>query len=249
MQPNNFIAKIAPAAVKDMKHTGISASLTVAQAALESGWGGSRLTKQANNLFGIKGQGPAGSVMMSTIEYRLNGTPYRIIARFRAYHNWSESIADHSKLILNGTADDPTRYRDVINADYKMACRNIADDGYATDPEYANMLIDLIEQYGLQQYDRHAKPDIIVTVVLDGAKIARGTLVNDKVIVPVRIVAEVLGAEVDWNGRAAVVNEHEIKSSQLIYDKAYALVGEVVTAAGGQIIGWDGQKYIVTISK
>ncbi|BFH13554.1 hypothetical protein J6TS7_40740 [Paenibacillus dendritiformis] len=51
MKQTDFIAKIAPAAVEDMKRTGVPASLTIAQAALESGWGSSGLALRANNLY------------------------------------------------------------------------------------------------------------------------------------------------------------------------------------------------------
>ncbi|WP_136604681.1 glycoside hydrolase family 73 protein [Paenibacillus dokdonensis] len=152
MTKAEFIATIAPCAVKDMQATGVPASLTIAQAALESGWGSSGLTKQANNLFGIKGSGTAGSCTMPTKEY-VNGKQITVNAAFRAYHNWSESVADHSKLILNGTKDKPMRYHGVLNADYKTAAAEIRKGGYATDPNYTQLLINIIEQYKLYQYD------------------------------------------------------------------------------------------------
>lgn len=248
MQAHEFISKIAPAAVSDRERTGIPASLTIAQAALESGWGKSGLTQKANNLFGIKGQGPAGSVLMPTIEY-YSGNHYHVTAKFRAYHNWLESITDHSNLILNGTPDNPRRYHNVINAEYKEACHNIASDGYATNPDYAHLLIDLIEQHGLQQYDEHAEPETIVSIQLNGKNIARGKLVNNQVIAPVRIVSEALGATVHWNGRVATVNGQEITASQLINSIVYAPVREVVKAAGGQVTGWNQKERIVNISK
>ncbi|MED5017944.1 glycoside hydrolase family 73 protein [Paenibacillus chibensis] len=153
MTPNEFIPKIAPCAVEDMQATGVPASLTIAQAALESNWGGSGLTKQANNLFGMKGKGTAGSCTMPTKEY-VNGTQVTVNAAFRAYHSWSESVADHSMLILNGTRDKPTRYHGVLNADYKTAALEIRKGGYATDPNYTKLLINIIEQYKLYQYDK-----------------------------------------------------------------------------------------------
>ncbi|MDT3416190.1 flagellum-specific peptidoglycan hydrolase FlgJ [Brevibacillus aydinogluensis] len=153
MTQQEFIDKIAPAAVEDMRKTRIPASLTIAQAILESNWGKSGLTKQANNLFGIKGTGPAGSVTMPTTEY-VNGKPVKVNANFRKYNSWAESIADHSALILNGTRDKPTRYHGVLGADYKKACQEIWKGGYATDPAYPQKLISLIEQYNLQKYDR-----------------------------------------------------------------------------------------------
>ncbi|GED71158.1 hypothetical protein BRE01_48600 [Brevibacillus reuszeri] len=152
MTQQEFIAKIAPAAVGDMKKTRVPASLTIAQAILESNWGMSGLTAKANNLFGIKGNGTAGSVSMPTTEY-VGGKPITTNANFRKYNSWAESIADHSALILNGTRDKPTRYHGVLGADYKTACQKIKDGGYATDPAYPQKLISLIEKYELHKFD------------------------------------------------------------------------------------------------
>lgn len=152
MSQQEFIAKIAPAAVADMKKTRVPASLTIAQAILESNWGTSGLTINANNLFGIKGTGTAGSVNMPTTEY-VGSTPIKTSAKFRKYNSWAESIADHSALILNGTRDKPTRYHGVLGADYKTACQKIKEGGYATDPAYPQKLINLIETYELYKYD------------------------------------------------------------------------------------------------
>ncbi|KNB70138.1 peptidoglycan hydrolase [Brevibacillus reuszeri] len=135
-----------------MRRTRVPASLTIAQAILESNWGKSGLAVNANNLFGIKGTGTAGSVLMPTTEY-VNKQPIKTNANFRKYNNWSESIANHSALILNGTRDKPTRYHGVLGVDYKTACYAIKDGGYATDPEYPKKLISLIEQHGLAKYD------------------------------------------------------------------------------------------------
>ncbi|TCZ75336.1 mannosyl-glycoprotein endo-beta-N-acetylglucosamidase [Paenibacillus albiflavus] len=153
MNQSNFISLIAQAAVNDMKKTKVPASLTIAQAALESGWGDSSLTRLANNLFGIKGNGPAGSRTFPTKEF-INGQWITVDAAFRVYNAWSESIADHSALVLNGTRDKPTRYHGVLGADYKTACQEIWKGGYATDPKYPQKLIDLIETHQLYKFDK-----------------------------------------------------------------------------------------------
>ncbi|MCR8961680.1 glycoside hydrolase family 73 protein [Brevibacillus halotolerans] len=174
MKPQDFIDKIAPSAVADMKKTKIPASLTIAQAILESAWGESGLTKRGNNLFGIKGTGPTGVCAMPTKE-NYNGQWTTITANFRAYNNWGESIADHSKLILNGTRDKPRRYHGVLGADYKTACHAIHKGGYATDPGYPDKLIGLIEKYDLAKYDKEEitmKPEVaneIIDVYLQAA--------------------------------------------------------------------------------
>lgn len=153
MNTVDFLAKIVGYAVSTMHATDIPASLTIAQAILESGWGESELTKRGNNLFGIKGTGSAGSGIYPTKEY-VNGNWITIQAQFRHYNNWGESIADHSRLLLNGTRDQPNRYHGVLGADYRTAAKAIYAGGYATDKNYPQLLIQLIEQYKLYEYDR-----------------------------------------------------------------------------------------------
>jgi Muramidase (flagellum-specific) len=141
-----FITRILPYVLADQLRTGVPASLTLAQAALESNWGRSGLTQKANNLFGIKGVGPAGSVTMATTEYA-DGRATQVQAAFRAYNSWEESISDHSALLSR------PRYKKALNADGRTAAREVAAAGYATDPGYADKLISLMNTYDLYQYD------------------------------------------------------------------------------------------------
>lgn len=143
---DDFITKILPSVLADQKSAGVPASLTIAQAALESKWGRSGLTRKANNLFGIIGTGPAGSVTMATTEYE-DGRTAQVQAAFRAYHSWEESIADHSALLKL------PRYSKTLNTDGKSAAKAVAAAGYATDPAYADKLIALMDTYKLNQYD------------------------------------------------------------------------------------------------
>lgn len=147
-----FIDKVSPLAIQDMRKTGVPASLTIAQAILESSNGNSALTRQANNLFGMKGTGTAGSVQMLTREY-VNGQWKEVMATFRKYHNWEESISDHSNLILNGVSWNRNLYRGAVGVDGVTACRVVARAGYATDPKYEQKLIDLVVEHELLRYD------------------------------------------------------------------------------------------------
>ncbi|WP_410511438.1 glucosaminidase domain-containing protein [Paenibacillus sp. BR2-3] len=158
MNKIEFIATIAPLAVLNMQQSQIPASLTIAQAALESGWGNSGLTSRANNLFGIKGSGPAGSVNVQTTEY-VNGKAVKLNIAFRAYHNWGESVSDHSEIIKNGVSWNRDLYRKVIGASGITAAKEIAAAGYATDPDYAAKLIGIMDMYNLYQYDEGAKEE------------------------------------------------------------------------------------------
>ena len=144
----SFINKIGPLAAADMKKNGILASLTIAQAILESGWGKSGLTTSANNLFGIKGTYNGEGYTCKTQEW--DGSKYITIdATFRKYPSWAESLADHSALF-----NRLDRYKNLRGLmDYKLACQYVHEDGYATDPSYASKLINLIEAYDLTIWD------------------------------------------------------------------------------------------------
>ena len=144
----SFLAKLKPFVIKDMKDSGILASLTAAQAFIESNKGNSGLTSKANNLFGIKGTYNGKSVKMLTTEY-YNGVPQKVYADFRSYPSWQESVSDHSSLFnrLN-------RYSNLRGlTDYKLACKYVKDDGYATSPTYTNTLLNTINKYQLYLWD------------------------------------------------------------------------------------------------
>ncbi|WP_059053702.1 glycoside hydrolase family 73 protein [Paenibacillus senegalimassiliensis] len=146
MNRNEFVAALAPAATANAAKSGIPASLILAQAILESNWGTSKLSVEAKNLFGMKGSGPLGSILLPTTEYR-NGQPVRVNASFRKYRNWAESLADHTILL------SAKRYAAVVNKSGPEAARAVAAAGYATDPLYANKLIRLMSDYQLTRYD------------------------------------------------------------------------------------------------
>lgn len=147
---NAFIDRIAGDAIKSQRETGVPASVTMAQAILESGWGKSGLSTNANNFFGIKGKGPAGSVTMRTREV-FNGRSTYINAPFRKYNSPAESFADHGRFFTQNK-----RYATAMQHtnDAHRFAREIARAGYATDPKYAPMLSGLINKYGLERFDR-----------------------------------------------------------------------------------------------
>lgn len=152
----SFLAVLKPYVLQDMKATNILASLTAAQAFIESKKGNSGLTTAANNLFGIKGAYNGQSVIMKTTEY-VNGIPIRVDAAFRKYPSWLESIADHSRLFNNNK-----RYANLRGCtDYKTACINVQRDGYATSPTYAQTLIATIEKYKLYEWDAEVLGDFV----------------------------------------------------------------------------------------
>ena len=144
----SFFKKLKPYVIADMKQTGILASLTAAQAYIESKHGNSGLTTSCNNLFGIKGEYKGRGEMFWTTEY-YNGVATRVRAKFRKYPSWLESINDHSAL-FNRLA----RYKNLRGeTNYIKACQNVKADGYATGPTYDTTLINTINKFRLYEWD------------------------------------------------------------------------------------------------
>lgn len=154
MIPSDFIATIAPDAVSDMHRSGVLASITIAQAALESGWG---KYAPGNNLFGIKGSGQE----FTTQEY-VNGHFVTITDGFRVYDSWLGSIQDHSEFLVENSRYARYGFFDACqNKDYAQAAAALQLAGYATDPNYAEKLIAIIEAHGLSGYDyREEEPEM-----------------------------------------------------------------------------------------
>lgn len=173
MTDREFFNKIKDDVIRDMKQSGILASLTAAQAFIESNHGNSGLTQKANNLFGMKGSYNGSFVTMKTKEY-VNGKYITVDASFRKYPDWASSIKDHSDLFLR-----LDRYKNLRGCkDYKTACQNVQKDRYATSPSYASTLIRTIEKYKLYEWDAaepsqpdeelEAAIDVIAHRVIDG---------------------------------------------------------------------------------
>lgn len=148
-----FIGSIAQAAVDSYNATGIPASVTIAQAILESYWGSSRLAREANNYFGIKAQtkpGPAGVTWMDVWEV-IGGRNVVQTEPFRVYSSIAQSFTDHAQFFLeNG------RYAAALAArkDARQFAIEINRAGYATDPSYSSKLIGLMDRYNLYRYDQ-----------------------------------------------------------------------------------------------
>ena len=148
-----FLQIIKPMVQANAKQSGILASLTAAQALIESNKGNSGLTQKANNLFGMKGSYNGQSIMMPTKEWSKVKGYYTINAAFRKYPDWSASISDHSALF-----NSASRYSNLRGCkDYKLACRYVREDGYATSPTYTSTLVGVIEKYKLYEWDNSEK--------------------------------------------------------------------------------------------
>ncbi|MDM5163820.1 phage tail spike protein [Bacillus altitudinis] len=145
----DFIKKLVPGAQKVQKKYKVLASLVIAQGCLESGFGSSDLSKQAYNLFGIKGTYNGKYVLMWTKEQDKQGNETRVQAPFRKYPSFAESLEDLGSLYTR-----LSRYKAVVGEkDYQKATAAVAKGGYATDINYAMKLNSIIFTYKLTQYD------------------------------------------------------------------------------------------------
>jgi flagellum-specific peptidoglycan hydrolase FlgJ len=139
-----YINLVKNIAIQQMENYKIPASVTIAQAILESGDGNSDLAKKGKNHFGVKCHGWSGDK-----SYHDDDKPNEC---FRNYDNISDSFEDHS-IFLKGNDRYKTLF-DLDITDYKGWSQGLKNAGYATSPSYANKLISIIEDYNLGKYDK-----------------------------------------------------------------------------------------------
>lgn len=151
----DFIRKYKHLAIREMERTGIPASISLAQGILESGCGTSELAVKANNHFGIK------------CHKEWTGPTFHMDDDekdecFRKYKNPEQSWLDHSNFLTTRP-----RYAGLFNlptTDYKAWAKGLKAAGYATNPQYAEKLIQIIEEEELYKYDHKVKPTHGITI-------------------------------------------------------------------------------------
>ncbi|MBU5487615.1 glycoside hydrolase family 73 protein [Clostridium sp. MSJ-8] len=199
----DFIESIVPEAIEGYKEYKILPSLTIAQAILESSWGKSALTIEANNLFGIKAYDDwtGTSIPKPTKEY-IKGSFVVICANFKVYQSRDESIKDHNYLLSSD------RYKLVREAsNYVDACYAIYNCGYASSPNYSNSLIKIIDNYKLYNYDTLAKD-----IVTKEERIQK--TLNDPIILTANNKNYTLLLEDEPTEKELCVNTNSIKDSK-----------------------------------
>lgn len=150
LSKEEFLVQLTPYAQEVSLSHGVRPSLLIAQAALESNWGKSQLAQESNNYFGVKN--PTGK-KYATKEFTQNEW-IEISASFREYDSIYDSVLDYADLLKNGTSWDKNLYQEVIKAPtYKEAAYALTRAGYATDPDYAEKIIQLIEYHQLDTLD------------------------------------------------------------------------------------------------
>lgn len=144
----SYIDKHGFEAIKQMEDHGVPASITMAQALIESGAGQSMLSTEFNNHFGIK----CHASWTGGRTYKKDDSPNDC---FRTYNKWEDSYNDHSLFLKQN------RYKELFNydqGDYKSWAKGLQKCGYATNRGYANMLITVIEDCQLYLLDEGKMP-------------------------------------------------------------------------------------------
>ena len=154
-----YIDQYKDIAIEQMMRWKVPASITLAQGILESGAGNSEMVRKGNNHFGIKCHGWQGRTQYHDDDARQEC--------FRAYESAFDSFEDHSRFLASGQ-----RYKGLFRlktTDYRGWAKGLKAAGYATNPRYAQSLIDLIQLYKLYEYDKARHYD---KFVVDHAKSA-----------------------------------------------------------------------------
>lgn len=146
MTPEEFIPLVAPGA-RANREAGVPASVTIAQAAVESGWGERVI---GNNLFGIKATPDWMGKVVSFLTHEYEGGQLKqVVATFREYASWADSIADHTLFLRHNP-----RYAKAFLCDNpECFVQALSTAGYSTNPEYAKLLTEIITTHKLEQYD------------------------------------------------------------------------------------------------
>ena len=163
MSQTEFVDWIGQLAAADMKKTGILASVTAAQAILESGYGKSELALNALNLGGMKAE-LSGNTWPSdwdgkvyrkeTAEQQPDGSYINLMADFRAYPSVAAYLVDHSAYLTGAQNGKRQRYAGIVGCkDYRQAFQILKDGGYATSLDYVDKLCAVVEKWNLTRYD------------------------------------------------------------------------------------------------
>ncbi len=147
----NFIAQYATLAQRESLRSNVPASIKLAQMILESDWGTSDLATEANNFFGMKVNSAwAGESFLKKDDDK-NAQGVIIESKFRKYNNIEASVKDHTNHLM--TCSVYAKLKNIDRADYRTWAKGLQECGYATNPAYAQKLIQIIEMYQLNTYD------------------------------------------------------------------------------------------------
>lgn len=238
---NEFIATLAPYAVKHGTAANVLPSLIIAQGILESGGGKSELAVEANNLFGIKkGSGWDGEVhAVVTGEYRKNALGedeyYEIVAEFRKYPSYEGAVIDLCAKYTQGLDwETHNRYAAVVGElDFATAAHAVKAAGYATDPNYPSKLINIHEHYDLGQFDIGIVEEVIEEIVDDLTEII--DIIEEEPTMAFKVAVDA-GHGINTPGKRTPAGEREWTFNNVV---ALALIAELQNYEGVEVLRVD----------
>lgn len=154
MTSDEFVSKYSTLAIIGALGSKVFPSVVMAQAALESGWGGSELSNPVNNnFFGIKADSSwhGQKINLPTTEY-INGVATRVNSYFRVYRDASEGFRDHINFLYENPRYKSHGVFDAATPEAQTAALQAA--GYATDPSYAGKLNSTISAHNMKKLDQ-----------------------------------------------------------------------------------------------
>lgn len=182
-----FIFRIVEYNYDARKKYNVLTSVTVAQAIVESGWGKSTISQEANNLFGMKGNYYGQSYTAKKGEI------------YRKYPTWNESVEDHARLLCN------KNYQCNNIKNYKKVLKNLKSGGYSESKDYIEKIEQVIVKYNLTQYDdlsseqlKQIKDNSYITVNEDNSYISNGSSEKGKAIAEMACTR--IGYMYKWGG-------------------------------------------------
>jgi LysM repeat protein len=229
-----YIANYSQIAIEQMNEYGIPASITLAQGILESGAGQARLAIEANNHFGIK----CHKEWTGETVYHDDDTLQEC---FRKYSVVKESYEDHSKFLT--TRDRYASLFQLDRTDYKSWAKGLKTAGYATDINYPDRLIKIIEDYELFNLDNSTdvkkKSNYLTEEKKENIPPKKGTVTYKKIIQSKVIVANKKDDNPGDKKDEKVID----KSTKIVYSDR--MIGQVSAYSSHEVKKINGVKYVV----
>lgn len=226
VEKNKFADSIYETVNKVNKEKGYKLfnSVIIAQSVLETGWGQSNIMMKANALFGIKaGTGWKGKVYSSSTLEIYDGVEKTELATFRAYNNIEESIRDYYNLIEKN-------YKNALNCgSQRESIEAIKNGGYATDPNYVNKIMSIINanefinKYDINNVDNKYKIGRYVVDVKEDEylNVRKNSGINSKILKFEELTENAQKQIIEKIKPGGLVKGVEVDISEIVYQDGY----------------------------